>query len=442
MNSMRKNTIAGAMGVMVSLLLVSTTAHATNGYFSHGYGTKSKGVAGAGVATVGDAMDGALNPATMVLGGQQFSLGLAWFSPMRSYSVSGMPTGAQGTFGLVPGKFDSDNENFFVPGFGVNWMRGEDSAFGLTVYGNGGMNTDWKGVDIGGGMGAFGAGDAGVDLMQLFVNGTYSRKFDSGKGAWGVSAILAAQSFEAYGLRNFAGYSNNPNKLSDQGADTAMGYGFKVGFQNQISSRLALGASYQSPIWMGEFEKYSGLFAEEGGFDVPQTVTAGFAFNVTQQTKLLADLQWINYSGVASIGNSMMPALGMCGMRQTASSPYCLGGSDGAGFGWEDMLILKLGIEIDGGKGWTWRLGGSMADSQPIPESEVMFNILAPGVMETHVTAGFSKALSDTSSIDFAVMYAPSNSVSGPNPLEAPGRQTIELQMEQIEVAIQYNKRF
>ncbi|MEK9626253.1 MAG: outer membrane protein transport protein, partial [Gammaproteobacteria bacterium] len=157
MNSMRKNTIAGAMGVMVSLLLISTAAHATNGYFSHGYGTKSKGVAGAGVATVGDAMDGALNPATMVLGGQQFSLGLAWFSPMRSYSVSGMPTGAQGTFGLVPGNFDSDNENFFVPGFGVNWMRGEDSAFGLTVYGNGGMNTDWKGADIGGGMGAFGA---------------------------------------------------------------------------------------------------------------------------------------------------------------------------------------------------------------------------------------------------------------------------------------------
>ena len=432
----------GHCGVFIAALIFSATAHATNGYFSHGYGTKSKGVAGAGVAAPMDAMDAALNPANMVLGGQQMNLGLAWFSPMRSYSVSGMPTGAPGTFGLFPGSFDSDNESFFIPSFGANWMRGEDSAFGLTVYGNGGMNTDWNAANIAGGMGTFGAGDAGVDLMQLFVNGTYSRKFDSGKGAWGVSAILASQRFKAYGLRSFAGFSNDPGNLSDKGYDDAYGYGFKIGFQNQVSSKLSIGGSYQSTIWMSEFDKYAGLFAEEGGFDIPQTATIGMALGLTEKTKLLADVQWIGYSGVASIGNSMMPALGMCAMRATPTSPNCLGGSSGAGFGWEDMTILKLGVEIDGGKGWTWRFGGSMADSQPIPESEVMFNILAPGVMETHLTFGFTKMLSESSSIDFAVMYAPSNSVSGPNPLEAPGRQTIELEMEQIEVAIQYNKRF
>ncbi len=124
MNSMRKNTIAGTMGVMVSLLLVSTAAYATNGYFSHGYGTKSKGVAGAGVATVGDAMDGALNPATMVLGGQQFSLGLAWFSRCEVTASRVCRQERRAPSVLVPGNFDSDNENFFVPGFGVNWMRG------------------------------------------------------------------------------------------------------------------------------------------------------------------------------------------------------------------------------------------------------------------------------------------------------------------------------
>ena len=115
----------------------------------------------------------------------------------------------------------------------------------------------------------------------------------------------------------------------------------------------------------------------------------------------------------------------------------CLGGSNGAGFGWQDMTILKLGYEWQGDKDMLWRVGYSMGD-QPIPDSEMLFNILAPAVIEEHVTFGFTRALDAESSINFAAMYALSNAVSGLNTFDP--AQTIKNEMDQFEFALTYSR--
>jgi long-chain fatty acid transport protein len=46
---------------------------------------------------------------------------------------------------------------------------------------------------------------------------------------------------------------------------------------------------------------------------------------------------------------------------------------------------------------------------------------------------GFSKRLGSKWEVSFALMRAFSHAVDGPNPLEAPGRQSIELKMNQWE---------
>lgn len=75
-------------------------------------------------------------------------------------------------------------------------------------------------------------------------------------------------------------------------------------------------------------------------------------------------------------------------------------------------------------------------NNNPIPESEVMFNMLAPAVQERHFTAGMTWQVGDNHAINIAGMYSPASSVSGPNPLETPGQQTIELEMSQWEATI------
>ena len=103
------------------------------------------------------------------------------------------------------------------------------------------------------------------------------------------------------------------------------------------------------------------------------------------------------------------------------------------------MSVIKAGYQW-GSDPWTWRIGFSTGD-QPIPPSEVFFNILAPGVMEEHFTAGFSRKTGG-GEVNLSFMYAPSVSVSGPNPLEVPGQQTIELEMDQLDLEFGYSWGF
>src|SRR3990172_571995 len=147
-----------------ALIGLSTAAHATNGYFAHGTATKNKDLTGAGVALSQDAMAAATNPAGMAFVGERMDVGLALFSPIREYTVTGNPSGAPFSFGLVPATAESDNELFYIPHLGMNWAMGANDTFGVTIYGNGGMNTDYSAEETFG-IGTFGSGTAaGVDL--------------------------------------------------------------------------------------------------------------------------------------------------------------------------------------------------------------------------------------------------------------------------------------
>src|SRR5690606_17575514 len=161
------------------------------------------------------------------------------------YGVCGQPRGrrAGGVFYLAPGKVSSKNEAFLIPHFGYNRALGNGHSFGLSVFANGGMNTEYSGENGG----TFGAGKTGVNLEQLFI----------------------------------------------------------------------------APTWSWE-------------------VTDG----------------------------------------------------QGAGFGWDDMTIVKLGWQWQQSNEQTWRAGVSYGE-QLIPDEEVLFNILAPGVQEWHFTVGFTHRFSE-----------------------------------------------
>ena len=440
----------------VMLLCLPVTAWATNGYFSHGSSVAEKGLAGAGVAYSQDTLAASNNPAGMVWQGARYDVGAALFGPMRSYSATGGPqpgcNSSGCTFSIGDGdtSIDSDNEAFLIPQFGYNWVIDPNRTIGLSVYGNGGMNTEYQGgsatyfVPTGPTTGnfvttpgTFGAGTAGVNLEQLFISTTYAAKI-SDASSWGISAIVAYQRFEAKGLANYGAFSSDLSKLSNNGTDTATGLGIRLGFQSELSPGIRLGAAYQPKIDMSEFDDYAGLFAEKGDFDIPSNFTLGLAMDVGTTGMFLIDIQQINYEDVAAVSNPISK-LGSCAPNPFTggSGNGCLGASDGAGFGWEDMQILKLGYQWQDGK-MTWRVGYSTGD-QPIPKEEVVFNILAPGVIEEHFTFGFTRELDAKSAINFAAMYAPSNSVKGTSNFDP--SQEIELEMDQYELAISYNRR-
>jgi long-chain fatty acid transport protein len=448
--------VGAALGVVVS-----SPAFATNGYFTHGTGTKNKAMAGAGLASPADAIFIANNPAAALFGIGQLDVGAALFSPLRSYSSSAsQANGNGGAFTIGPNSLDSDREYFVIPHIAYSWGLGDKSALGVAFYGRGGMNTEWTGgtatfdpdgpgpAPVTTFPGTFGAGTAGVDLSQAFLDIAYARK-TSDRFAWGASLVVAIQSFAAKGVDSFAGFTETfaasggtvmPANLSGNGHEFSYGAGAKVGIQASLSDTVSIAAMYQTEIGMTEFDKYADLFAEGGGFDIPANAKIGITFRPRDTFAVSFDVEQIWYSDVASVGNNFSNIFS-CPTITMVPGPTsgCLGGANGAGFGWDDMTIYKVGVEWNTGSDWTWRAGYSNGD-QPIPSSEVLFNILAPAVIEDHIAFGFSKKNGRGGDWNFAFMYALEGKVSGINPFDP--TQTIELKMRQFEAELSYSWRF
>ncbi len=87
---MTNRRIQAAVRVAVAAAwLTAGIANATDGYFSNGHGMKSIGMGGAAVAVAQEPFAGAVNPASAAFLGNEWQLGVSWFSPERSASRTG-----------------------------------------------------------------------------------------------------------------------------------------------------------------------------------------------------------------------------------------------------------------------------------------------------------------------------------------------------------------
>ncbi len=479
---MKLKALVGVLAV--AGLAMPGIASATNGYFSHGYGMKAKGMAGASTAMASDAFGGANNPASMVFAGDRLDVGVDWFRPIRSAER----TGATGASAGMNFQANSGSNDFVVPEFGFNMMMGDKMSFGVTVYGNGGMNTDYEGGQIaagnatcatfqtaGGvpGAGTFasnslcGSGKLGVDLMQLVIAPTFAYKVTE-QHSVGVSPLIGYQRFKADGLQGFTAYTSrnlqnivgastgtSNDFLTNVGYDNALGYGVRFGYMGKLNDMVSIGAAYSSKIKMSSFSKYKDLFAEQGDFDMPENWNVGVAFKPISSTTIALDYQRINYSGVKSIANPSTQACDpsaagvpvACG-GATMNIGSSLGGDTGRGFGWGDVEVLKLGVEYVYSPKLTLRAGYSHSDN-PITARDVTFNIIAPGVVTDHYTLGFTYGVGRDAEITMSYMHAQENSVSGTSlftpwtiPFGLGTAGTEKIKMHQDSLGIAYGMKF
>ncbi|MDH3639809.1 MAG: outer membrane protein transport protein [Gammaproteobacteria bacterium] len=437
--------------------ILPSVGFATTGYFALGYGSKSMGMAGAVVAAPQDALVGAANPAGFSELGHRTDFGLRLFSPIREAELD--PRVLGGSF-LVDRR--SSRESFFIPNFGYARPVNDKITVGVSIFGNGGLNTTYArniydetaavlgafqqgfqgalasgaspaqaqaagaqaagSVPEGTGTGLPNTGRLGVDLAQLIIAPTLSYKL-SEQHSVGVAPLIGIQAFEATGLGNFQCFTQTANstaasrqacatrgfptvlsdKLTNNGKDWSAGLGVRVGWLGKVQPNLTLGASAASKIYMDEFDDYSELFAEDGGFDIPANVAIGASLQATPKLLIALDYQRIFYGDVDSISNT-----GPVASPQGPTIPPgsgLLGTDNGLGFGWEDINIVRLGLRYMHDSKWTFR-GGVAYNESPIPDSELLFNILAPATPEWHVTAGFTYTPKPNMDINFAYMHA------------------------------------
>jgi len=474
MKPILKRTLTSA--AVVAALAAAPLAQATNGYFKIGYGSKNRGMAGAGMAFGQDSLAPAINPAALSGVGNRVDAGVEFFNPQREGGVDATGMSVPDLDGAGPAPAlsgfnsaaDSGATIFAIPNFGVSMDLGGGYTVGLAVVANGGMNTRYNtnlftnafspvigqaansfpapnppgpsgfaGLLAAAPPNGFGVPAAnidaamgqllgntvplysslGVNLSQLLITPTIAYQINANHSI-GFSPIIGYQRFRAYGLGLFAGFSSDASKLTNNGDDDAWGYGARIGYQGTFGM-VSFGASYTSKIYMEAFDKYSGLFAEKGDFDIPSSYGAGIAIHPSSRLTIAADITRINYSDTAAINNEGPTAdeffngfafalSGGTAPGTSVSNP--LGTNNGWGFGWDDITVYKIGVNYDYNSQWTFRAGFNYAES-PYDKDQALFNVLAPGLVEKHATVGFTYNPSTTSEVTVTYMHAFRNSV-------------------------------
>ena len=439
------------------LLAMSQQAMATNGYASHGFGMTQKAMGGTAVAGHDNAMNMATNPAAMSFGENNWTAGLDIFVPDRGTNYAGTqaapPIPAGFTIGQTPDGQPvplanglpgtpalpgadlrgNDDDNFPIPEFAYQKHINDKYAVGIAVYGNGGMNATYNRSIFGPRFDQTGAPlnadfspagpNTGIDFSQLFVAPSVSMKVNENH-AIGATLNLVYQRIRVDGVGGFAPFSREPGNLSDKDYDSSTGAGISLGWQGKITPNITAGLAYRSKTAMSAFDEYAGLLAEQGDFDIPSMITVGLSMQATPRTTIALDLARINYTDVKSISNpnNTAPLLGqfLAGATPDQFQGPKLGDNDGAGFGWDDQNVIKIGVKHKLNSKITL-MGGWNHGKAPIGSDQTAFNILAPATVEDHLTLGLDLQLTPKSKVTFAYMHAFENEVKGDGSRNAGG---------------------
>ncbi len=427
-----KRLLASAI---VAGLALPAVSYATNGYMLIGYGATSRSMGGVGVAKGQDGIAAAFNPATMAdvadtLNSEtniRFDIGGDIFKPVSQVfhdtNVLLNPATPVDQASGSPSTAFSKNGIYMLPAMGFVAKIDDQLSWGFAMIGNGAASVYDQSLPAGESSHFFNFNGLGGDnleirLMNLQMLPSIAYKIDD-HNTFGASMVMSFSLFKAEGLLAFEtlGFGATSGNMSNMGTDTSWGGGIRLGWKGKfMEDKLHIGVNYSSRTYMQKFDKYKNLFAEQGGFDIPSTYAVGFAYDFTPKITGYFDVQRINYNEIASVGNKGPNIVGdffPCGGIDCGA----LGSDQGLGFGWENQTVFKLGASWKYSNDLTLRAGFNHAGNQ-IPKDQVLFNMLAPAVVENHITFGATYQISPTMELTGSYVHAFENVITGPTPFQ------------------------
>ena len=462
MHSRLRTTLALACGLA---LAAPSASWATNGYFLIGFGAKSRGMGGVGVAYGQDGLAASQNPAAMAdidMNTMRIDAGMDLFNPPRSVYHSTDTLGTRG-----PTDEESANNIYLIPNMGGAYRFNRKIIVGMAAIGAGlGTRYDQQvegnpncvnGNTSGGTDSYFfnfncnaDSREVGVMLMQMQMLPSVAYKLNK-QHTLGGSLAIAVQTFRAFGLGAFEdlGFAADTSHVSGEGNDWSYGAGIRLGGLHKLDKKgvFTVGWNWASRVYMTQFDKYRNLFAEQGDFDIPTHYAVGIAYRPNKKLTVAADVQRIEFSSIKSVGNpgpaDPVDLNPLCPGDDSVDPARCnLGGSMGMGFGWNDMTVYKLGFNYDHSDAWSFRAGVNYA-KQPIPDDQVLFNMLAPAVTEWHLALGASYRTSPNVEWSFSYVHAFENTVTGTTAFtnRAPGEHNAALSMYQNALGVSFSYR-
>jgi len=375
-------------------LAVPSLAMATNGMVMEGYGPIAAGMGGAAMAYDNGTAALANNPATLGLmaDGSQLDLMLGFVGP-----------DVEASMGL--GKSEADA--FYMPAIGYVKKQG-NLAYGVGIYGQGGMGTEYAGGDM---------AQVGVGRVIFPLAYSISERFNIGGSVdivWGGMDLVADLNADGTKDINFKDDSDFTGK--------AKGYSLaaKLGFTYKLDDALTVGGVYQTA---GNLPDLKGGGYKVEGFDMPAMLGLGLAWQANDRLMVAADIKDVMWGSSMNTVTIYQNGVVVAPFKQD----------------WDDQIVLSLGLAYQFSDAFTGRVGYNHGKN-PIPDQNV--NYLWPAIMEDHYTVGFGYAFSKQSELNFALSVAPETSVTGTGPTPPNGNGGMTIEHSQVNWQLMYSYKF
>ena len=384
---------------------MTQVAFAVDGYELFGIGPIQKGMGGAGAAAPKDATWVLLNPASIVELDRRIDLGLE----IISFEQTARPRGLPPIVNIGARKL-SDRTDQLVPSFGMIWplRRG---VLGVGLYAAAGQRLAYGRPRSA--LALLSNGDRSLDYQVIKFPVAYAYRFESG-WALGAAVVPVLSRLRTDSLTLALRPARGDNKWDDAG-----GIGFELGMY-RAWEKWGIGASYTSPTWVGEFDRYHKDLGRQT-LDLPQSFRVGFASRPIPKVELVFDYKWIDWSGVSFLGRKPLQS----------------------GLGWRDQHLLKGGASWRINDAWTIRGGASWGRS-PVDDEVVFVNSLSPAVSELHGAVGFSYRMNDRSSfhVAYSRAFPEERKDSGRGGLVSLLGRGSRIALEEESLSVQYSMSF
>lgn len=398
----------GSLSLAVSLF-------GTNGMNMEGYGARAAALGGAGTAIDTGTAAPVNNPATLLLLKRDARLDVAVgrLGPKVSAEMPGM------------GSVRSDSDAFYMPALGFAKRKG-NHAWGLSVFGQGGMGTQFSGdsfLGLGRDLGSM--TEVSVGRLMLPYAYRFNEKWGVGGSidyVWaGMDLCMAMSGQQLMDLANpesqFSGkasgtllqalegttpefayfdFSNNNKFFGEAKGD---GFAANLGIIYDVSPDFRFGAVYHSATKLSDLTTSSGRvrvgasspmgYMEMGlegdvsiiDFQWPATYAVGMTFRPANRWRIVADVKQVEWS-------SVMDSFRLGFVANDAPENGPMGGMDLVAElyqRWSDQTVYSLGLEYAPAERGAYRIGLNHASS-PIPTKYL--NPLFPATVEDHITFG------------------------------------------------------
>jgi long-chain fatty acid transport protein len=423
-------------------LLAAGSAHATNGMLMEGYGPISTGMGGASQAIDHGNAGMAQNPATLGMmedGTARVDVAFGILGPDVSSTMTGMPTAKSG------------GTSYVMPAFGYTRRSGA-LTYGLGMFAQGGMGTEYDATSFMGGPGQIPArSELGVGNVifpvayqvnsNLTVGATLKFMWSSLDMKMTATAAQMGGMMAASGVAPTGAFAD-PDMMSSvqwanisfsddndfTGAAKSTGFGASLGATYKVNKDVMMGASYQFKSALNDMETASSattMTFDMGGpapmvdngkmtvidFQMPSVLAVGASWQASPSLLLAADVKYIGWAdAMKSFKMRYESAMGVANFAMPQE--------------WKDQTVLNLGMAWKANDALTLRAGVNLADN-PIPDTYV--HPLFPATVKSHVTLGLGYQVSKAGDFNMSVTMAPKVTVTnstGPAPIEISHAQT------------------